>query len=170
MKCGYSMKIYLIGLPYSGKSTIGKLLAEKLNLNFLDIDSMIENRYKTTISKIFEEEGEISFRNHEKTMLEDVKLHKNTVISTGGGIVLDRNNKFLMEGLIIFIDTSIEVLKSRMEDNLSRPILKNSTIEELYEKRRKNYYFFNTFIVNGNKDALDVCNDIISLLKKEDLL
>lgn len=164
------MKIYLIGMPFSGKTIVGEKLAKKLNFNHVDTDLLIEKQENLKINEIFSLHGEKYFRKLEKNYLKKLIIHNNCIISTGGGMVLDRENKFLMEGLIIYLNTSIEILNKRSENSFDRPILLNKTMEELYQERRKYYYFFNTFVIDGNNDVDIVVDEIIKLLKKEDLL
>ena len=170
-KYWWFMKIYLVGMPYSGKTSVGVALAKRLKFNFLDTDNEIEKHQNRKISDIFAELGEKEFRKYEKEWLKNKKIHNNTIISTGGGMVLDRENKFLMEGLIIYLNVKLENLELRQKktDN-NRPLLLKKTLEELFLERKKYYNFFNTFIVDGNGTVDEVVDDIINLLKKEDLL
>lgn len=163
------MRIYLIGMPYAGKTTIAQKLAQKLAFKAIDLDDYIEKKYKTSIIDIFSKEGEKQFREYEKNALKEIITHNNIVISTGGGIVLSRENKFLMEGLIIYLDVSLENLERRKAKEEIRPLLKTKSLEELYQERRKYYYFFQTFIVDSNHSVDEVVKKIIKLLKDEDL-
>ncbi|HHT39210.1 MAG: shikimate kinase [Acholeplasmatales bacterium] len=163
------MRIYLIGMPYAGKTTIAQKLAQKLAFKAIDLDDYIEKKHKTSITDIFSKEGEKQFREYEKNALKEIITHNNIVISTGGGIVLSRENKFLMEGLIIYLDVSLENLERRKAKEEIRPLLKTKSLEELYQERRKYYYFFQTFIVDGNHSVDEVVKKIIKLLKDEDL-
>src|SRR5258708_35334846 len=78
--------IALIGFMGTGKSTVGRLLAEQLHFSFLDTDEMIESRAEKTISAIFAAEGEAAFREHEKNVVAELSAHKRTIIATGGGL------------------------------------------------------------------------------------
>ncbi len=82
--------IFLIGLMGSGKTSIGKVLAKNLKKSFLDIDNEIINKMNLTISEIFEKYGEIKFREMESEILHSLTIDKNAVISTGGGIILNK--------------------------------------------------------------------------------
>ena len=90
------MRIFIVGPMASGKSTIGKRLAQKLNLLFIDIDKEIEDRAGTDIPWIFEVEGEKGFRKREERVLEESIKKSNVVISTGAGIVLSKSNRDVM--------------------------------------------------------------------------
>jgi shikimate kinase len=78
--------IYLVGFMGSGKSTVGKILAEKLNMNFIDIDKLIEEKEEMKIKDIFEQKGESYFRELERKQIEAIVNQKGLVVSTGGGL------------------------------------------------------------------------------------
>ncbi|MCR4899060.1 MAG: AAA family ATPase, partial [Acholeplasmatales bacterium] len=83
------MRIYLIGMPGSGKSTVGKKLANKINYQYIDMDEYIENKLNKKIPLIFSEDGEAYFRLKEKEVLNDFLSLDNVIISTGGGVIKD---------------------------------------------------------------------------------
>ena len=134
--------IFIIGLPGCGKSILSKMLAEYLNYTLYDMDSFIEKRENKTITNIFADNGEAYFRNLESDVLEELSNSNNSVISTGGGIVLaDRNRKIMKEkGLTIFIDRSPEIILENI-DPRERPLLakdKNKLLE--LSKQRDSLY------------------------------
>ena len=157
------MRIYLIGMPGSGKSTVGKKLANKINYQYIDMDEYIENKLNKKIPLIFSEDGEAYFRLKEKEVLNDFLLLDNVIISTGGGVIKDKSNKDLMNGKIIFIDVDLSILENRLKNDNTRPLLKVKTIKELYDERIDNYnYFYNLRVENIKVD--DCVNDIIKEL------
>ena len=157
------MRIYLIGMPGSGKSTVGKKLANKINYQYIDMDEYIENKLNKKIPLIFSEDGEAYFRLKEKEVLNDFLSLDNVIISTGGGVIKDRTNKDLMNGKIIFIDVDLSILENRLKNDNTRPLLKVKTIKELYDERIDNYnYFYNLRVENIKVD--DCVNDIIKEL------
>ena len=157
------MRIYLIGMPGSGKSTVGKKLANKINYQYIDMDEYIENKLNKKIPLIFSEDGEAYFRLKEKEVLNDFLLLDNVIISTGGGVIKDKSNKDLMNGKIIFIDVDLSILENRLKNDNTRPLLKVKTIKELYDERIDNYkYFYNLKVENIKID--DCVNDIIKEL------
>ena len=157
------MRIYLIGMPGSGKSTVGKKLANKINYQYIDMDEYIENKLNKKIPLIFSEDGEAYFRLKEKEVLNDFLLLDNVIISTGGGVIKDKSNKDLMNGKIIFIDVDIPILENRLKNDNTRPLLKVKTVKELYDERIDNYkYFYNLKVENIKID--DCVNDIIKEL------
>ena len=157
------MRIYIIGMPGSGKSTVVKKLANKINYQYIDMDEYIENKLNKKIPLIFSEDGEAYFRLKEKEVLNDFLLLDNVIISTGGGVIKDKSNKDLMNGKIIFIDVDLSILENRLKNDNTRPLLKVKTIKELYDERIDNYkYFYNLRVENIKVD--DCVNDIIKEL------
>lgn len=129
------MTIYLIGMMGSGKTTIGKLLSEKLDVTFYDLDSMIETKTHKTVFDIFEQEGEKSFRELEKKTLKEIKDLEG-VVSCGGGIVLDKKNRHILQssGETIFLKSSIPELAKRLKSNKIRPLLEKKDIHQELDK------------------------------------
>ncbi len=126
--------VYLIGMMGAGKSTIGRILAHKLNYRFFDTDDLVEKVAGKKISKIFETDGETTFRNLETEILKEVSAYNNSVIATGGGIIQKPINwSYLRQGLIIWLDPDIEVLKKRISKNQNRPLA--GQLESLLEQR-----------------------------------
>ena len=117
-------KIYLIGSMGSGKTTIGKMLASKLHLPFIDIDRKIEQKEKMVISDIFKENGENYFRKIESDILKKYSALNEFVISTGGGAVLSQDNKkILNNGYKIYLKISIDAQYNRVKHRKHRPLL-----------------------------------------------
>ncbi len=136
------MSIILIGMPGCGKSTIGFALAKRLGIEFIDTDSLIEQTEGKTITEIFAQNGEEYFRNAETKILKSV-IEKDAVISTGGGIVVKKENIDLLRkssAKIIFIDREVQDILSTMNAK-GRPLLKDNTerIYKLYEERYDKY-------------------------------
>jgi shikimate kinase len=129
-------KIFLIGYMGSGKTTIGKLLAKKMNLQFVDIDLFIENRYRKSITAIFAEKGEAGFREIERRTLQEIAGFEDIVISTGGGLPCFFDNMDVMNdsGTTIYLKTSMKELVKRLNTGKqNRPLIKDKTTAELYE-------------------------------------
>lgn len=135
--------IVLIGFMASGKSTIGKLLAEKSGRSFVDTDLLIEEKLNKTIPEIFAQEGEAYFRAQETALLETLQPLNSLVISTGGGIVIAEKNRVLLQklGKVVWLKISLDDLYARVADPASRPLLlqPKNEIEKLLQKR-DNYY------------------------------
>ncbi|PCI02193.1 MAG: shikimate kinase [Zetaproteobacteria bacterium] len=115
----------MVGLMGSGKSTIGKLLASRLSLSFVDLDEMIVQAQGKSIPQIFEHDGEAIFRALESQALEEALKLKNSVIATGGGAILSEHNREMMKqaGRVIWLDASPEVLAARITGDSNRPLL-----------------------------------------------
>tara|TARA_Y100001970_G_C13997978_1_gene731803 strand:- start:206 stop:748 length:543 start_codon:yes stop_codon:yes gene_type:complete len=159
--------IALIGHMGSGKSTIGKLLANKLNFLHIDSDKLVERKYGKSINKIFQDYGEKFFRNAEKEEVLSLDLDKNSLIlSLGGGAILNKEiREFLQKKFItIFLDVDIEKLVYRLKKSSKRPLLIGSDIEtkvkELDSIRRKYYLLADIRIKNIN-DASKAINEIL---------
>ena len=141
------MRIILIGFMGVGKTTIGKIIAKKLKLNFVDMDNYIEKREGKSISKIFEEYGEQHFRELESESLKDLIKSDNIVISTGGGIVTKKENSDILkkEKIVIFLDANTQTILNNIYKEIDkRPLLSNSknieyTISNLLNQRYEKY-------------------------------
>jgi len=146
--------IILTGFMGSGKSTIGRVLAKKMNTFFLDTDLLIENFENKRISEIFEKEGEESFREKERYCFEWIKKNvSNTVISVGGGFPV-----FIPEikeaGIVVYLKVNFEEILKRMnkDEIKKRPLFKNiNKAKELFNKRAKIYEKLADCIIE-NKD------------------
>jgi shikimate kinase len=129
------MLIFLIGLPGSGKTTLGKQLAKQINFIFSDLDETIEQTYHATIEEIFTTEGESVFRTYESNCLKAYDTKFPTVVSTGGGAPCFHDNmKWMNEnGISVFLNPPLTELVNRLEasDNSHRPMLKGKDKNEL---------------------------------------
>ncbi len=143
------LNIVLIGLPGSGKSTIGKLLSEQLQKTFIDVDHEIEKKSQTTINEIFSNKGESYFRILEANIIQEQALKMNTVIATGGGAVLYEDNMRLLKGNSIVI-----YLQRNLQDiiiNNERPLLtERSQLQKLYNERHMLYLKYADVCINNN--------------------
>tara|TARA_B100001750_G_C15500128_1_gene596633 strand:- start:183 stop:695 length:513 start_codon:yes stop_codon:yes gene_type:complete len=148
----YNKNIYLIGMMGSGKSTIGKKLSDAIDIPLLDMDIELEKIMEMKIDTIFNEYGENRFRMIESSFFSEITKKNIFVYATGGGIILNKSNqKILMQkGTTIFLDCSLDVLYSRLKNNVnSRPILKNDfekKINEIYNERYDIYKSCSDFI------------------------
>lgn len=137
--------VILIGMPGSGKSTIGRLLSSKLSYGFYDTDRAIELNEDMTIEKIFEIKGENYFREKERILINDLRKMSRFIISTGGGmpVYFDNLNRLKKIGITVFINSSLEVLVKRSSNLNNRPLLKNDA-----EKNMRSLYYERINIYN----------------------
>ena len=153
------LNICLIGMPYSGKSSIGKVLAEKLNKKFVDVDDYITEKYNRTPKDIIENDGEDYFRDIESDVIKTISNMTNTIIATGGGSVLREENvdRLKMNSVIIYIKRLNPIFSN------NRPLAKNKTMfDELYQKRKHIYENSCDIIIDNEKD-IEICiNEIIN--------
>lgn len=135
------MIVSLIGLPGSGKSTVGRHLARRLHLPFVDADHAIEERLGCSIREYFEREGEARFRDVEEAVLDELTQHHRGVLSTGGGAVLrPANRRHLRErGQVVYLKSSPDELFRRLRHDVNRPLLQVadplSRLRDLYAVR-----------------------------------
>jgi len=165
--------IILIGFMGSGKTSAGRLLAERLHYDFKDTDDMIGVLENTTIANIFRLHGEDYFRELETNLLLSIKdSMKRTVLSTGGGMpIRERNRKLLKEmGHVVFLRASCDTIIKRVSGDTSRPILKkgnlNETVERLLAVRTPYYEEAADVIIDtDNKSIYRIVDEIIEIIK-----
>jgi shikimate kinase len=136
--------VFLIGMMGAGKTTVGRLLARQLSYGFCDTDVVIEASAHKTINQIFADEGEDAFRQLESQVLSQVSAETRLTVATGGGIVTRRFNwSYLRHGLVVWLDAPVEVLIARLQDDTTRPLLREAdpaqALQKLLEQRRHLY-------------------------------
>lgn len=142
-------RVFLIGYMGSGKTTVGKKLAQSLSLSFIDLDDFIQNKYRKTIADIFADLGEEGFRKIESKALREVSEIEDVVISTGGGAPCFYDNIEVMNnaGVTVYIEVDPQELASRlMASKTVRPLVAGKSKEELvpfitkHLSQRERYY------------------------------
>lgn len=137
--------LILIGMMGTGKSTIGRVLAQKLHMPWVDTDQCIEQKLQMSIASFFQEQGEEAFRQIEAEVLHEVLQRSPHVITTGGGMVLKQENRDRMRecGWVICLTAQPDVLVQRLSQDRSRPLLQGeqlrSRIEQLWQERAEMY-------------------------------
>lgn len=138
--------IYLVGFMAAGKTTIGRVLAERLGWHFVDLDEEIEAAQHMTIARLFETRGEEEFRRLERAALrarvKAIECGKPTVLALGGGTYVAPANYDLVEnnGITIWLDCPFEVVQRRVEQTTHRPLARDAeNFARLYESRREAY-------------------------------
>ena len=126
--------VYLVGFMGCGKTEIGKKISKKLNLEFIDTDFEIENKYSNSLNNLFKVKGEEFFRNEETELLKEIRKFNNKIIATGGGLPCHNKNLDLIEesGVMIYLRYSVNTLFNRLLKNSNkRPLIKNLNNNEL---------------------------------------
>ena len=164
--------LVLLGMMGVGKSTLGKIVAKKLNLEFVDTDTRIEEKYLMKIYAIFKKKGEKFFRlEEEKEVLKSLKKN-NCVIALGGGAFINKTirNNILKNTVSIWLDSDLKILNKRTKWNKKRPLLdkENSkiVINKLYEERKNIYKLANYKIDCTDLSKENIANKIIIFYEK----
>ncbi len=160
--------IYLCGFMGCGKTFIGKMISDALDMTLIDLDDYIVEQEKMSIPEIFEKKGEPYFRQAEADY---IRRLENCVVATGGGAMLrDETAEFARsKGVRVFIDTDFEVCYNRIKNDANRPLVQKNTAEQLFDiyTSRKPIYIKNTdFNVDGNQPAHVIAENIIQRVKK----
>ena len=168
-------RVFLIGYMGSGKTTIGKLVAEKLGYGFVDMDAHIEEKYFNTISNIFAELGEEQFRLMEQRCLHEVSDFEDVIISTGGGAPCFFDNMEYMksQGLTIYLKLTAAELAERLEASQAnkRPLIAGRSGEELKKiiadglAKRETFYSQAAYALSGGVD--ETVNEICTLISRQ---
>ncbi len=144
--------ICFIGFMGAGKTTIGKEVAAKANLEVFDTDHVIESELKMTIKEIFESMGENEFRNVEAMVLREL-LQRKAIITTGGGIVERKENRRILreQAFVIYLYSSFDELWGRLENDRDRPLIVNNNRDNIFERYNSRLSLY--------KEAADVTID-----------
>ena len=162
--------IVFCGFMASGKTTMARLLADKLNLTYIDTDEYICKKYNMTIPEIFNKGGEEFFRNLEFECIKEISTFQNLIISTGGGLLtFDRNFKILKDNsIIIFLDRNFKDIYETISKDKNRPLANNNSEEKLrtlYNSRKDKYLKFSHIHIINDKNINMILDDIIHKLK-----
>lgn len=165
--------LFLVGPMGAGKTTLGRRLAHALHCEFLDSDKEIERRTGVSIPLIFEMEGEAGFRAREKAVITELTQRQGIVLATGGGAILDPDNRRLLgeRGLVIYLQTTVDEQLRRTRHDTNRPLLQTADprarLEELLKIRDPLYREIANFIVHTDgKPARRVVQNILRWLNQ----
>lgn len=166
--------IVLTGFMASGKTTVGKKLADAIGYKFIDTDILVEKKQGQTINEIFSNYGEEYFRILEENAVIEASKEKKAVIACGGGVVLKSNNidALRKSGLVFNLNPTEDVIKRRLSKaSLTRPLLKENDLEDALRRfeLRKEYYSNCDFEIKIeiNKSVSDIVNEILKIYREE---
>lgn len=171
--------IILIGFMGTGKTSTGKILANRIGYAFADMDQRIERKYGMSIKEMFEKKGEPYFRACEKSMANELSVRKNMVISTGGGTAKNPENMAVLKanGVIICLQANVDSIMERTGRRGTRPVLdehdqgdRRQAIQDLLDSRQSIYTVADYFVDTSELSPMEVANDIIHYLKREGVL
>ena len=169
--------IFLVGMPGSGKSTVGRRLAQRLGRPFVDADKEIEARCGVSVATIFDIEGERGFRDRETRVLQSLAGQPDVIVATGGGCVLRPVNRRILResGRVLYLDASLGELWNRLRHDRKRPLLQGDNprarLAELLEQRRLLYASVATLRVRSRRQPIErFVGDIIALLASDSAL
>ncbi len=151
--------IYLVGPMGAGKTTVGRILARSLHCDFVDTDRLLEERTGVSVGHIFEIEGEAGFRDRECKLLKEVSQFRETVIATGGGIVLRKKNRQILckGGPVIYLQACLGILLRRLRHSQTRPLLQSgdpkAVLEKLMHERDPLYRQVADLVVRVSSDS-----------------
>ena len=153
--------IVLVGIMGAGKSTVGKILADRLGMRFFDADQEIERAAGCTITDFFEKYGEVEFRKGEERVISRILAGEPCILATGGGAFMSEATRLLIKKMAtsVWLRVSFEVLAKRLEKRPDRPLLQTAdpqqTLKALIKKR---YPIYNDadFIVDAENDGVDI--------------
>ncbi|MCP4160133.1 MAG: shikimate kinase [Deltaproteobacteria bacterium] len=174
------MNIFLIGYRCTGKTTVGQLLSEYLKWPFIDSDDEVEKEYNRTISEMVEEEGWDKFRKREKEAIRNISFLDKTIVSTGGGVILNSSNisNLRRSGIVVWLTASKETIFERMVSDVNtaskRPSLLDTDLEaeinETLSKRTPLYEKSCDFSINTDEINLeDISINIVNTIKERGL-
>lgn len=160
------MIVYLVGMPGSGKSTVGPELARRLGVPFVELDERIEHAAGSSVREIFERDGEARFRELEAAALVEAASRDPSVVSCGGGVVLEPANRVSLRatGEVVFLSVPLEVLAERVRPGADRPLIRSEgDLERLFRDREPLYREFAVHVV----DASGPVEDVAAAIEKE---
>ncbi len=160
--------VVLCGFMGCGKTTVGKILAERLGYTFKDSDLEIEKQQNCTVSDIFAQHGEAYFRNLEAEMIKSLSEEKGLVIATGGGAVVNKENAKALKktGFSVYLKVTPETVIERLKNDTTRPLLmrddKEAAIKQLMDNREDSYNSASDICIDANLSAEKCAETILS--------
>ncbi|WP_315874576.1 shikimate kinase, partial [Leptolyngbya sp. PCC 6406] len=168
-----NVSLYLVGMMGAGKSTLGKRLAAVLKYRFFDTDTLIEQTAQRSIGDIFAEAGESTFRDLETAVIRELAPYTRIVVSTGGGMVLRRENwGHLRQGVVVWVDVPLRELENRLALDRGRPLLQRPDwrdhLATLLSQRQALYREADLHLqINPGESVEESCDRMITLLQSQ---
>jgi shikimate kinase len=161
--------IILCGFMGTGKTTVGRIIANRLNWRFMDTDGLIEQKTGRTVSEIFAQQGEETFRKLESEMVGRLRHLRSMVIATGGGVVLKPDNRDSLQrsGLVVCLDAPAKDIVARLADHTDRPLLKSADptarVGELLEVRASAYGAIKHHVNTEGRTPEQIAQEVLAL-------
>lgn len=162
------MIVYLVGMPGAGKTVVGRELAGRLGVPFVDLDAEIEREQGRAITDIFAAEGEVGFRALEAASLVKAGSHDPSVVSCGGGVVLEPANRITLRntGSVVYLDVGLDHLRERVRPAEDRPLIRaEGDLERLLAERGPLYREFAAHVVDASGPPGEVADAIVEELR-----
>ncbi|HEV8565234.1 MAG TPA: shikimate kinase [Actinomycetota bacterium] len=162
------MIVYLVGVPGAGKSVVGRELAGRLGVPFIDLDEEIEREADASVAEIFRSEGEAAFRALEAAALVKASTQDPSVVACGGGVVLEPANRVTLRatGTCVFLDVPLAQLRERVRPAADRPLIqREGDLERLLAERDPLYREFAGHVVNASGTPDEVAAAIVEELR-----
>jgi shikimate kinase len=167
------VNLYLVGFMGTGKTTVGRAVAQKLNFQLLDSDHEIERQQNKVIPEIFAQDGEPAFRAMERKFIEEGHALERTVVSCGGGLVVQPGMLELLrtKGVVVCLHASIETILARTARHRNRPLLDVENPEDrvrtLYAQREPVYKRCGTVILTDSRPLHDIVNHVMRAWRRD---
>jgi shikimate kinase len=165
--------IYLVGMMGAGKTTLGRSLAQRLDMEFVDTDRLLVERTGVPVATIFEFEGEAGFRRRESALLAEVAEREGQVVATGGGAIIAEENRRLMRssGTVVYLRARLESLWERTRHDTTRPLLSTpdprATLESLLSAREPLYReAAHVTVDTGSQAASSLAGTVLAALRR----
>lgn len=165
--------LYLVGFAGTGKSTIGRLVARELGLEFFDTDQEIERRHGKAVARIFAEEGEPAFRELERRLVAEQLPAAGCVVACGGGLVVPPGRLDLLrrQGVVVCLHAPLEVLVARTARTAHRPLLagedREKKVRELFAAREPIYRRAGPMVLTGGRTKRDIAGHVLRIYREE---
>ena len=167
------VNLYLVGFMGTGKSTVGRAVAHKLGFHMVDSDHEIERQQKKTIPEIFAQEGEAAFRAMERAFIESGHTGERTVVSCGGGLVVQPGMLGMLQsrGVVVCLHASVETILARTSRQQNRPLLVAENPEErirtLYAAREPVYRRAGTMVLTDSRPLGDIAAHVVRIWQRD---